>query len=289
MTAGEWAQNVCGAVGVWRGQIEAIVEDIRTPSGRRRGGRGAAVGDAAGPNRPRADGSRAGRAGDGDDGRRHGQRGHPDTPKGRRRPTQVSTGQTRRSTISSRRRSRSTRRPTRSRRPIEQLRRRSARSARRSRAACRRSPTSRGPIRSSRPRCMIRAPVSNCERRRAREHDGLDPRRGSGPRRHRLHRPRRALGRHRPRPLGRRRHARSGLRLRARPRRAADQRDPDHHRGHLGGGRDAGGRRRRLHGADRERRAAGAAEGAQLRRARTSRTCSRSSPARATPSSRSSR
>jgi hypothetical protein len=32
VTAGEWAQNVCGAVGVWRGEIEAIVEDIRTPS-----------------------------------------------------------------------------------------------------------------------------------------------------------------------------------------------------------------------------------------------------------------
>jgi hypothetical protein len=30
--AGEWAQNVCGAVGVWRGELEAIVEDIRTPS-----------------------------------------------------------------------------------------------------------------------------------------------------------------------------------------------------------------------------------------------------------------
>ena len=30
--AGEWAQSVCGAVGVWRGEIEAIVEDIRTPS-----------------------------------------------------------------------------------------------------------------------------------------------------------------------------------------------------------------------------------------------------------------
>ena len=29
--AGEWAQNVCGAVGVWRGQIEAIVEDITMP------------------------------------------------------------------------------------------------------------------------------------------------------------------------------------------------------------------------------------------------------------------
>ncbi len=30
--AGEWAQSVCGAVGVWRGEIEAIVEDIRTPN-----------------------------------------------------------------------------------------------------------------------------------------------------------------------------------------------------------------------------------------------------------------
>jgi hypothetical protein len=30
--AGEWAQSVCGAVGVWRGELEAIVEDIRTPN-----------------------------------------------------------------------------------------------------------------------------------------------------------------------------------------------------------------------------------------------------------------
>ena len=30
--AGEWAQSVCGAAGVWRGEIEAIVEDIRTPA-----------------------------------------------------------------------------------------------------------------------------------------------------------------------------------------------------------------------------------------------------------------
>ena len=33
VTAGEWAQSTCGTVGVWRGQMEAIVEDIRTPSG----------------------------------------------------------------------------------------------------------------------------------------------------------------------------------------------------------------------------------------------------------------
>lgn len=30
--AGEWAQSVCGTVGVWRGELDAIVEDIRTPS-----------------------------------------------------------------------------------------------------------------------------------------------------------------------------------------------------------------------------------------------------------------
>ncbi len=32
VTAGEWAQNVCGSIGAWRGQLEAIAEDIRTPS-----------------------------------------------------------------------------------------------------------------------------------------------------------------------------------------------------------------------------------------------------------------
>ena len=31
VSAGEWAQNVCGAVGVWRGELEATVEEIRTP------------------------------------------------------------------------------------------------------------------------------------------------------------------------------------------------------------------------------------------------------------------
>jgi hypothetical protein len=30
--AGEWAQSVCGTVAVWRGELEAIVEDIRTPT-----------------------------------------------------------------------------------------------------------------------------------------------------------------------------------------------------------------------------------------------------------------
>lgn len=32
VAAGEWAQSVCGTVAVWRGELEAIVEDIRTPT-----------------------------------------------------------------------------------------------------------------------------------------------------------------------------------------------------------------------------------------------------------------
>ena len=31
VSAGEWAQGVCGAIGVWRGELEATVEEIRTP------------------------------------------------------------------------------------------------------------------------------------------------------------------------------------------------------------------------------------------------------------------
>ena len=30
--AGEWAQSVCGAVGVWRGELEDIVDDVRDPN-----------------------------------------------------------------------------------------------------------------------------------------------------------------------------------------------------------------------------------------------------------------
>ena len=32
VSAGKWAQNVCGAVGVWRGELEATVEDGRPPT-----------------------------------------------------------------------------------------------------------------------------------------------------------------------------------------------------------------------------------------------------------------
>ena len=51
------------------------------------------------------------------------------------------------------------------------------------------------------------------------------------------------------------------------PGRAAHQRNAHHHRGHLGGGGDAGRRRHRLHGPDREQGAPSATEVAQLRRA----------------------
>lgn len=34
VSPGEWAQSVCGAVGTWRGEMEAIVESVRTPASR---------------------------------------------------------------------------------------------------------------------------------------------------------------------------------------------------------------------------------------------------------------
>ena len=60
VSAGTYAQSVCGAFGVWRGQIEAIVEDISDAERFEHGGqRGTAVGDATGPYRLRPHGSRA--------------------------------------------------------------------------------------------------------------------------------------------------------------------------------------------------------------------------------------
>lgn len=32
VSAAEWVDGVCGAVGVWRGELESVVEDIRTPN-----------------------------------------------------------------------------------------------------------------------------------------------------------------------------------------------------------------------------------------------------------------
>jgi hypothetical protein len=30
--AGEWTQSVCGAIGVWRGELEDIIDDVRVPN-----------------------------------------------------------------------------------------------------------------------------------------------------------------------------------------------------------------------------------------------------------------
>ena len=32
VTAGEWAQSVCGSVAVWRGELEAIIDEVQAPS-----------------------------------------------------------------------------------------------------------------------------------------------------------------------------------------------------------------------------------------------------------------
>jgi hypothetical protein len=38
VAAGDWAQSVCGSVGAWRGALESIVEDVRTPNAAATGG-----------------------------------------------------------------------------------------------------------------------------------------------------------------------------------------------------------------------------------------------------------
>ena len=95
VSAASWADRTCGAVAVWRGEMEAIVEDIRTPTLRRRGLRGATVGDAAGTHRLRPQGSRACRERDGDDGGRHRAGRDPrHRPRARRPQTWSRTGPT---------------------------------------------------------------------------------------------------------------------------------------------------------------------------------------------------
>jgi hypothetical protein len=36
--AGDWTQSVCGAIGVWRGELEDIVDDVRDPNAQTAGG-----------------------------------------------------------------------------------------------------------------------------------------------------------------------------------------------------------------------------------------------------------
>ena len=113
VTAGEWAQTSCGAVGVWRGEMEDIVEELRTPS----------EFPASGAEEPQSE-TPQGRTGfvrigleravqatdtmiEGID-----NAGTPDTPQGQRRRSSSPTGPTPLSTSSRRRRTRSTRRRT---------------------------------------------------------------------------------------------------------------------------------------------------------------------------------
>ena len=123
VTAGEWAQSVCGAVGVWRGEMEDIVEELRTPSDvrgcgtrsrsrrRRREGPGScAQGSSAPCRRPRRWSTGIDNA------------GTPDTPEGERGgDARLRLGRLRPRRSRGRRRTRSTRRRTRSRRRSTQL------------------------------------------------------------------------------------------------------------------------------------------------------------------------
>ena len=143
VTAGEWAQNVCGAVGVWRGELEAIVEDIRTPS---------AVSTAGEEPQSETPQGRTGfirkgleRAVQATETLVEGvdNAGIPDTEQGEEAAGRgVRLGRLVRSTTSRRRRTRSTTRRTPSRSRSSSSRERRERSRPCSPAACRRSPTS---------------------------------------------------------------------------------------------------------------------------------------------------
>ena len=143
VTAGEWAQNVCGAVGVWRGELEAIVEDIRTPNAN------ATAGEEPQSETPQ------GRTGFIRKGLERGVQatetmvegvdnaGVPDTENGEEAADDVSDwAESCPRATSRRRRTRSTTRRTPSRSRSSSSRTRRERSGPRSSAACRRSPTS---------------------------------------------------------------------------------------------------------------------------------------------------
>ena len=121
--AGEWAQSVCGAVAVWRGEIESIVEDIRTPN----------ASSTAGGEEPQSE-TPQGRTGFVRKGLERAVQatetmvtgienaGAPDTPQGERGGgAGLRLGRIPLSTISRRRRTRSTTRLTRSRRRSTQV------------------------------------------------------------------------------------------------------------------------------------------------------------------------
>ena len=225
VTAGEWAQNVCGTVGVWRGELKSIVEDVRTPSAV------APTGEEPQSETPQGrTGLRARRAGPRPSSpqtlslRASTTRASPIRRRARKRTSRYPTGRTRRRTTSRRRRTPSTRSPTPSRSRSTRWReqRGHVRTALTSgvqtiASVARLDPALAAALRES----------SNCKQLREEdeldEHAGLDPDRARRARRDRVHRARRALRRDGARSLGRRRHVGPRLRLRPRSGRAADR------------------------------------------------------------------
>ena len=175
VAAGEWAQSVCGAVGVWRGEMEAIVEDDPDAAARRRLGveepQSETPQGRSGLRPRRARARRRRRPSTLVEGIDNA--GVPDTPQGE----QAANAALRLGATSTRERPRGRAGLARrggghaSRTAIDaaaQTRRGVARRAC-SPAASRRSPTSRAlRSRSSRPRCATRAPASSCARRTSR-------------------------------------------------------------------------------------------------------------------------
>ena len=92
VSAGDWADSVCGSVAVWRGEIESIVDSIRTADAAGSlACRGAAVRDAAGPH-----GVHSRRVSSARSARRHtmitgiDNAGVPDTPQGEQAANAIS-------------------------------------------------------------------------------------------------------------------------------------------------------------------------------------------------------
>ena len=207
---GEYAQSVCGAVGTWRGEMEAIVEEIRSAERIRH--RGGAEPQSETPQGRRTGFVRTGleRGVQATQDPRHGHRQ-------RRRSGLTAGARRRRSSVSDWADSavddletaqdsldeeadtleEAIKQLTGAAAAIGSVLTSGVTDVRRRRPP---RPGARQPLSGA------RAPARSFgEEQSLHEHEGLGSRRGSGPRRHRLHRPRRPLGRDRPRALGRRR------------------------------------------------------------------------------------
>ena len=170
VSAGQWAQSACGAVGVWRGEMEAIVED--DPDAERTGGTGSEEPQSETPQGRTGfvrDGARARRPGDETLVAGIDNAGVPDTPQGNEAAQLVSDWA---DSALQRPRGRAglARRGGGLARGVDRRSSR-ARHGRSGHADERRADVRRrrrASIRSSQPRCRTRAPVSSCGRRRAR-------------------------------------------------------------------------------------------------------------------------